>query len=365
MTHSPRDAHKKNQNDASRSVIWMPNHLGDAVMALPAWESLCRERAAVHLPEPVVVARSAVAALMKLCARPDTRIMETPSGFGGLIKTAGDLRALGHCSGVVLAESFRSALTLRLGGVGPLAGKITDHRGPLLTRTQALSPQATAHLHRSQEYARLLGVACASDALEAVRGRIAKTLTDRFQGLQESRRGPDGKDRGANRTLQLALFPGAARGPSKVWPLESFCAAIKILAGHTQLECTVLGTAADHAMGESVRAALSLPVRNLCGQTPLPQLLAELGRCDLVLANDSGGAHLAALVGTAVVVVFGATSPARTAPLGQRVAVVTAPGQHSERISRSSRSASEQLSLVSPEQVAAAARQLCSLGTGV
>jgi heptosyltransferase-2 len=46
----------------------------------------------------------------------------------------------------------------------------------------------------------------------------------------------------------------------------------------------------------------------------LRELCVALALCDLVLTNDTGPAHLAAAVGTRVVVPFGSTSPELTGP---------------------------------------------------
>jgi heptosyltransferase-2 len=47
----------------------------------------------------------------------------------------------------------------------------------------------------------------------------------------------------------------------------------------------------------------------------LRELAAALKSCRLLLTNDSGPMHLAAAVGTPVVVPFGSTSPEMTGPL--------------------------------------------------
>jgi ADP-heptose:LPS heptosyltransferase len=55
---------------------------------------------------------------------------------------------------------------------------------------------------------------------------------------------------------------------------------------------------------------------NRIGQTTLDQLIDELRECRLLLTNDTGTMHLAALLGVPVVAIFGSTEPRLTGPLG-------------------------------------------------
>jgi heptosyltransferase-2 len=55
-------------------------------------------------------------------------------------------------------------------------------------------------------------------------------------------------------------------------------------------------------------------VVNLAGKTSLRQMMALLKLCRVLLTNDSGPMHVAAALDTPVVVPFGSTSPALTAP---------------------------------------------------
>src|SRR5437016_6686271 len=55
---------------------------------------------------------------------------------------------------------------------------------------------------------------------------------------------------------------------------------------------------------------------NRIGQTTLQQLIEELQPCSLLLTNDTGTMHVAALLGVPVVAVFGSTEPRLTGPLG-------------------------------------------------
>ena len=53
---------------------------------------------------------------------------------------------------------------------------------------------------------------------------------------------------------------------------------------------------------------------NFVGKTKLRELFAGLKSCRLVLTNDTGPMHVAAALGTPVVVPFGSTSPELTGP---------------------------------------------------
>jgi heptosyltransferase-2 len=55
-------------------------------------------------------------------------------------------------------------------------------------------------------------------------------------------------------------------------------------------------------------------VVNIAGKTSLRQLCALLKLCRVLVTNDTGPMHVAAAVGTPVVVPFGSTSPELTGP---------------------------------------------------
>ena len=57
-------------------------------------------------------------------------------------------------------------------------------------------------------------------------------------------------------------------------------------------------------------------VENLVGQTSLRDALGLIARARVAVGPDTGLMHMAAAVGTPVVSLWGATSPARTGPYG-------------------------------------------------
>jgi lipopolysaccharide heptosyltransferase II len=114
----------------------------------------------------------------------------------------------------------------------------------------------------------------------------------------------------------IGLCPGAEYGPAKRWLPERFAeAAVKITA-QSSAQWALFGTKKDAAIGEQIVAAIGDHCVNRIGQTTLDQLINELRQCNLLLTNDTGTMHLAALLGVPVVAVFGSTEPRLTGPLG-------------------------------------------------
>jgi lipopolysaccharide heptosyltransferase II len=115
---------------------------------------------------------------------------------------------------------------------------------------------------------------------------------------------------------KLGLCPGAEYGPAKRWLPERFAEAAAKIAAQSSAQWILFGTKNDAAIGEQIAAATGDHCVNLIGQTTLDQLIAELRRCSVLLTNDTGTMHLAALLGVPVVAIFGSTEPRLTGPLG-------------------------------------------------
>jgi lipopolysaccharide heptosyltransferase II len=116
--------------------------------------------------------------------------------------------------------------------------------------------------------------------------------------------------------MLIGLCPGAEYGPAKRWLAERFAEAAAKITAQSSAQWILLGTKNDAAIGEQIAAAIGAHCVNRIGQTTLDQLIDELRQCRLLLTNDTGTMHLAALLGVPVVAVFGSTEPRLTGPLG-------------------------------------------------
>jgi heptosyltransferase I len=70
----------------------------------------------------------------------------------------------------------------------------------------------------------------------------------------------------------------------------------------------------EQATGAAIMRAARVPLLNQIGRDTLPQLLALLARANVLVSPDSGPVHMATMVGTPVLGLYGATNPARSGP---------------------------------------------------
>ena len=115
----------------------------------------------------------------------------------------------------------------------------------------------------------------------------------------------------------FGLNPGAEYGPAKRWPVEKFIAAAKEIQQRTNCTWILFGGKGDLQLSERIESEIQnskFKIQNFCGQTSLRELMALLKLCRVLLTNDTGPMHVAAALGTLVVVPFGSTSPELTGP---------------------------------------------------
>jgi ADP-heptose:LPS heptosyltransferase len=111
----------------------------------------------------------------------------------------------------------------------------------------------------------------------------------------------------------IGLIPGSENNPEKRWPVTHWRALIEALP---ESRFVVFGTANDVAIADAVVAGFApTRIENLAGKTDLPTFMARLATCRLIVANDTGGMHLANAAGVPLVGLFGPTNPIRTGPV--------------------------------------------------
>jgi ADP-heptose:LPS heptosyltransferase len=119
------------------------------------------------------------------------------------------------------------------------------------------------------------------------------------------------------RQVRIGVCPGAEYGPAKRWFPERFAEVMTMIDAEYRCAWVLFGAARDVPVAAAMEPLLAgLTVENLVGRTTMAELIDELRRCHLLLTNDTGTMHLAALLGVRTVSIFGSTEPLLTGPLG-------------------------------------------------
>ena len=120
----------------------------------------------------------------------------------------------------------------------------------------------------------------------------------------------------------LVIAPAASKA-ERNWLPERYATAAKY-AQSRGLAVVICGGPgyAEAKLAQEIQSRCDFPVINLTGKTSLKQLLVILQKAKLLLAPDTGPAHMATTVSTPVVGLYAHSNPRRTGPyLSQGLAV--------------------------------------------
>ncbi len=108
----------------------------------------------------------------------------------------------------------------------------------------------------------------------------------------------------------IAIHPFSSN-KEKEWPLHKFKQAARVLLADFPYKAVLIGGKEEAARAEEFSAGLN--IINFVAQTSLIELAAILKKAKLLVTNDSGPMHLAAVLDIPVVAVFRNDSPAVSA----------------------------------------------------
>jgi heptosyltransferase-2 len=288
----------------------VPNWLGDAVLAVPAVRAL----AGASRQTSLLVLSSRVSG--EVCRRVHGTLVFSIATAGGTIgrsvttalEGARVLRRYEPVMAFSFTRSFTSAATLLLGGVSRRVGFARSAGSFLYTDRVETPPGGRGHL--CDEYRRLV------ESLGIPVKETMPRLEPAAHDLDEGERTMAGH--GLKRRRFVCLFPGARYGASKRWGSDRFALLGDALIAKLGLDIVILGGPEDRSICETVRSNMGSKALDLSGRCSFAALVGILSLAGGVVANDSGGMHLAAALGTPVVGLFFSTDPSWTGPRSPR-----------------------------------------------
>jgi heptosyltransferase-2 len=275
-----------------RILIRSSNWLGDAVMNVPAVRAIKNGRPDAQI---TIAAPAKLAPMWNLVPEVDTII---PLPNRSLLPAVSLLRRRSHFDAAIFfPNSLRVALESWLGGIPRKVGYRGHWRRWLLNQTVPEARKPGPPEHHSLRFLRIARECGAETSnSELPTSNIQLTVADH--------------------PLKIGLCPGAEYGPAKRWLPERFAKVAAKISAQSSAQWILFGTKNDAEIGDHIAAAIGDHCVNRIGQTTLDELIDELRRCRLLLTNDTGTMHFAALLGIPVVAIFGSTEPRLTGPLG-------------------------------------------------
>ena len=301
-----------------RVLVRLPNPLGDAVMATPALRAL---RVGLPGAEIHVQGSALHQGLLRGLESFDAFHPVVGRGLGALRARARALRALDFDAALILPDSPRTAADAFAARIPRRLGYARDPlRRALLT--DALDPPTErgkrvpiSMVERYLLPVRVLGLRDAGEALEL---RVHEGARQRAR----ERLAAAGVD--PERAV-LLVTPGAAFGPSKLWPPRHFASAADQIERRFGLRPVIAPapSAEEVAVAKQVAEATRGDCALLEPEPDLEVFKALVENAALLLSNDTGPRHVAVALGRPAITLMGSTDPRHTAHLLERQRVLT------------------------------------------
>ncbi|HEX3378163.1 MAG TPA: lipopolysaccharide heptosyltransferase II, partial [Candidatus Acidoferrales bacterium] len=299
-----------------------PNWVGDAVMAIPALESIRKTHGS---DEICVLARPAVADLFAGQPFVD-RVLPydfrgSHRGWWGREKLIAELRRDKFGIAVLLQNAFEAAWLAWRSGIPERIGYARDARGPLLTKAIRVPADGEIPKHESHYYLELLRRAGWIDTQPEI-APIYLHISDESRAFAESTLRNAGA--GENK-WRCAIAPGASYGAAKCWPPDRFAQLADRLISECGADVIFFGTPGEKEISARIRTQMKSRAISLVGETSMRELAAMFASCSVFIGNDSGAMHVAAAAGLPVIGIFGSTDPEGTAPVTQQFTLIREP----------------------------------------
>ena len=285
-----------NAETPRKTRLWvrMPNWLGDVVMALPLLRAIRKARPDFEI---TLIGK---AAFKPLFDRLDVgeRFIPLPKQGRGYFRTFYQLRRDYPDTYLLFTNSTRSDLEAFLTRCPQRMGMIRPGKKRQLITKPYFLPADIDETTQHQTH-------------------VWELMMQRYGLVEELDTSPLAREVPARARPQVAMVCGTENAPEKRWPISHWRALVEqLLAAVPEIEIVLFGTPADRAItGQVADGFPEGTIQNLAGKTDLAAFCDGLKNCNVVVCNDTGGMHLANMMGTPVVVVFGPTNPVRTGPI--------------------------------------------------
>ena len=295
-------------------LIIKPSSLGDIVLALPALSALRRNFPDAKIswlirPEfaPLLQNHPHLAEIIPFDRSFLGKAWYHPKAFAAFVSLIRRLRRSKFDVVIDLQGLFRTASLARLSGCKKRLGMSNARELAHIFYTDKVR-QTNDCIHLVDHYLKIAQAAGASDiAVEFVVPQDPAAADSAAKLLTDHNIEPD----------NYAVFVPGSTDSDKRWPIERFAALADKIASQFHLSLIATGSTSESSTIKMLKSFTNVPIANLAGRTSLSELVALLRAARLVVSNDTGPGHIAAVLGTPLVLMYCWSNPARIAPYGR------------------------------------------------
>ncbi|MFW2330869.1 MAG: lipopolysaccharide heptosyltransferase II [Nitrospinota bacterium] len=275
---------------SKKVLIRTANWLGDIAMSLPLIEGLSRLGITVDiitLPQFVELSKVFASINRSFSSKDPSLIKQIKEeSFDALI---------------VLPNSFRSTFELYKSKIPRRIGYKGEFRSIFLTDSIKCPPKHSVHM---EDYYKELFKLFAADVYPAPPSlRELDIDNDYIKDILAKSKRP-----------LIGIGFGAAFGSAKIWPMKKYKELIEKLSEFSQV--ILFGAKNEEQLALTLTSMLNSPVTSLVGKTSILELSYMLEKLDLYISNDTGGLHLASILKSNTIAIFGPTNREETMPRG-------------------------------------------------
>ncbi len=287
-------------------ALWMPNWIGDVILSLPALQSLRTRFPGTRI---TAIVRAPSDELLSGCPAVDSVIQFPRKQGDGYVKQcnyARGLRKYRFDLGIIFPNSLHSAMMMKLAGARFRVGYSTDARWPFLTHALPVTKKERKTSYRVNYFHNILSPL------------NPDPVSSHYDPMWKQEDGVDteetlfkvGVD---NNGFLVTLHPGTSK-PERAWHAERFGILCQKLIKQHRMKIVLLGTQKERPLLKKISEFCPAGMTTIVPELNLHEITQLIAVSRLFIGNDSGMMHLASLVGTPVVGIFGPGHPETTGP---------------------------------------------------
>jgi len=270
-----------------RTIVYLPNWLGDMVMATPFLHSL-----RAHIKEELwAIGKNKALQLYSGNDLFDRFIPYDNKGLVPFLDTVSFIRTLNFKNGIVLPHSFRSALLFFAGNVVRRIGYARNQRGFMITSRveEKIRPEPTV-----EHYLKIIDAMGGTRVLKTPFLKVTPEEDEKYDEKYMDLSSP-----------YVVFITGAQYGPSKRWPDLYFSELANMIVKELNINVYLLPGFGEEELAQKIYQGVEQKDRVVIKSMDIMELKVCLSRAAAVVSNDTGPRHISAALSVPTIVLLG------------------------------------------------------------